>query len=463
MPRSQVADAIPPAGQTRPTGKNRPSDGAAGQMLSVGFRRPPIDRARPVLPTGLRRPPADRARWRLPDSPARPPAKPADPSAIPTQDPPEDVQYDRQIIAAVTAEDPAGMALMYDKYAAALYGYCHWMLDDSADAAGALQNTFVIAATTLGDLSEHSKLRPWLFALARNECRRRIRPTSAACDEEIDAVGQLSDVTREASDGVSEAPDAAMQFRVVTQSANGRAHVDDDLGEAELRTLIQSILAALKPREREVIELSFRHDLYDDELAIVLGVSRSQAHAQAVHARSRLEEALCALHIALTRRKACPALGELLANWDGQLTDETRDLVVWHIEECQACAYHRWGALRAASFSRLVPLTPVSPELRERVLSCCPSTAEDAAAYRQQATRRAESIWFTSAIRHLSWASIRANPGMAIAVVAVALWAVAAVSITLLTFAGSHAAHKPSESPSPSSTTSPSSSASATP
>jgi O-Antigen ligase len=217
--------------------------------------------------------------------------------------------------------------------------------------------------------------------------------------------------------------------------------------------LIQPVLAGPKPREREVIELSLWHDLYDDALAI---------------------------------RKACPVLGELLANWDGQLTDETRDLVVSHIEECQACAHHRPGTLRAASFSRLLPLTPVPPELRERVLSCCPSTAEDAAAYRQRG----------------SWASIRANPGMAIAVVAVALWAVAAVSATLLTFAGSHAAHahaaqpagrssahahaprtsagtsprspaatsakpsnslKPSESPSPSSTTSPSSSASATP
>ena len=371
--------------------------------------------------------------------------------------------------------------MMYDKYAAALYGYCHWMLHDSPDAAGALQNTFVIAAARLGDLSEPSKLRPWLFARARNECRRRIRPTSAACEEETDAVGQLSDATRGASDGVCEAPDAAMQFRVVTQPANGRAHVDGDRGEAELRTLIQSILAGLKPREREVIELRFRHDLYDDELAIALSVSQSRAHAQAVHARSRLEEALCALHIALTRRKACPVLGELLANWDGQLTDETRDLVVWHIEECQACAHHRWGELRAASFSRLLPLTPVPPELRERILSCCPSTAEDAVAYRQRATWRAESIWFTaftSAIRYLSWASIRANPGMAIAVAAVALWAVAAVSVTLLTFAGSHAAHaqatRPagrtqpsvsvsSPSPSPSSTRTLSSSTSATP
>jgi hypothetical protein len=44
-------------------------------------------------------------------------------------------------------------------------------------------------------------------------------------------VGQLSDVTREASDGVCEAPDAAMQFRVVTQPASGRAHVDGDRGK----------------------------------------------------------------------------------------------------------------------------------------------------------------------------------------------------------------------------------------
>jgi DNA-directed RNA polymerase specialized sigma24 family protein len=76
------------------------------------------------------------------------------------------------------------MAMMYDKYAAALYGYCHWMLDDSADAAGALQNTFVIAATTLGDLSEPSKLRPWLFAAAHITSASKVRqkkPRSSRC------------------------------------------------------------------------------------------------------------------------------------------------------------------------------------------------------------------------------------------------------------------------------------------
>ena len=110
-----------------------------------------------------------------------------------TQDPPpKDAEHDREVVAAITAGDPAGIAMAYDRYAAALYGYCHWMLHDSADAAESLQDTFVLAAATLSDLPEPSKLRPWLFALARNECRRRIRPRSATRDE-ADAANQRAD------------------------------------------------------------------------------------------------------------------------------------------------------------------------------------------------------------------------------------------------------------------------------
>ena len=67
-------------------------------------------------------------------------------------------------------------------------------------------------------------------------------------------------------------------------------------------------------------------------------------------------------------------------------------------------------------------------------------------AYRRRVARRAERIWFarfSRAIRHVSWSSIRANPGVAIAAVAVAVWVVAAVSVTMLTFAGSQLPHMP--------------------
>ena len=514
----RVADAIPPPEQTLADRKSQPSDGAIGQMLPAGFRRPPAAPARRVLPAGLRRPPAGPARQPLPGGVAGPRTKLAghSPTSRTPEPPLNDVEYDREVVAAITAGGQAGIAMAYDRYAEALYDYCHWMLHDSADAAGALKDTFVIVAATPSNLSEPSKLRPWLFALARNECRHRIRPASAVRDDEADAAGQsagagedpsdatvqfralgppadaavdpsdvtlqfqavgpssaatdeLSDATDELSDatvqfraagqsaGAGEDPsDATVQFRAISQPADpimpfrlisqptyGPGHVNGDQGHAELRSLIHSILAGLKPREREVIELSFRHDLYDNNLALALGVSQSRAHALASRARGRLEEALGALHIALTGREACPALGELLAHWDGRLTEQTRDLVVWHIGECQTCAHHGWGAMRPASFSRLLPLAPPSLELREQVLSLCTSTADDAVAYRRRVARRAEWIWvtrFSQAIRQVNWNRIRANRGLAIAAAAVALWVVAAVSVTMLTFAGSRVA-----------------------
>ena len=498
----RAAEAIPPVEQTLAARESQAPADAAAKVLPASLRRPPADPARRVLPAGFRRPPADPAGRLLSDRVVGPSAELSDHSSPSrTQDPPPiDAEHDRQVVEAITAGDPAGIAMAYDRYGAALYGYCHWMLHDSADAAESLQDTFVLAAATLSDLPEPSKLRPWLFALARNECRRRIRPRSVTRDEadaanqradggqRADEVGRPADATvqfravsepddatvefravSEPDDAtvairhgqradpragrcdyafrmVSQLADATMQFHVVskpTDATNGLADVNGYLGQAELRALIRSILVDLKPREREVIELSFRHDLYDYDLAIALGVSWSRAHALASRARGRLEKSFGALRTALAGREACPVVGELLADWDGQLTEQTRDLVVWHIEQCQTCANHGRGALRPTALSGLLPLAPLPPELREQVLSCCSSTDEDAVAYRRRVVQRAESIWlamFSQAIRWVSWDSIRAYPGAAIATTAVALWVVAAVSVTLLTFAGSHAA-----------------------
>ena len=528
----RAAKAVPPAVPTLAARESQAPADAAAKVLPASLRRPPTDPARRVLPAGFRRPPVDPAGRLLSDRAVGPSAELSDHSSPSrTQDPPPiDAEHDRQVVAAITAGDPAGIAMAYDRYAAALYGYCHWMLHDSADAAESLQDTFVLAATTLSDLPEPSKLRPWLFSLARNECRRRIRPGSVTRDEAdaanqradggqwADEVGRPADaavqfrtvserihepadatvvfpvvsepadatvvfpvfsepihepadatvvfpVVSEPADAtvvfpvfsepihepadatvvfpvVSQLADATMQFRVVsepTDATDGLADVPGYLGQAELRALIRSVLADLKPREREVIELSFRHDLYDKDLAIALGVSLSRAHALASRARGRLEELFGALRIALAGREACPVAGELLADWDGQLTEQTQDLVVWHIEQCQTCANHGRGALRPTALSGLLPLAPLPPELREQVLSCCSSTDEGAVAYRRQVVRRAESMWlaiFSQAIRWVSWDSIRANPGAAIAITAVAVWVVAAVSVTLLTFAG---------------------------
>jgi RNA polymerase sigma factor (sigma-70 family) len=329
---------------------------------------------------------------------------------------------DRDVVAAIAAEDPAGIAVAYDRYAAALYGYCQWMLQQPANAAEALRDTFVVAAATLGDLPDAPKLRPWLYAVARKECQRQLRTTRVVREAEADPA------------------DAADQLADAADQPTDAGH---DLQQADLTALISAILAGLKPREREVIELCLRHDLYDADLAIALGVSWSRAHALASCARDRLEKDLGVLLAARTEREACPALDTLLADWDGQLTEQTRDLVGRHIEQCEACMGHGRGSLRPAAVSALLPRAALPPELREQVLALCSRGAPDAMAYRRRVVRRAESVWparFSQAIRLVSWHGIRCNPGAATAAAVVVVWAVATVSVTLLVFAGSHVA-----------------------
>jgi len=317
---------------------------------------------------------------------------------------------DRQVAAAIVAGDPAGLADAYDKYAALLYGYCRWMLPEPGDAAGALQHTFLIAATELGGLRDPRKLRPWLYAVARRECHRRLRPA-----------------------GLSSAADVAGQ-----PAAGSR-----DAGRAELARLIRDTIDGLDPGDREVIELSLGHDLSDSELAVVLGMSGSRAHALASGALGQLEEALGMLLIARTGRTACPALDELLAGWDGRLTNQTHGLVSWHIEQCQTCAGRRRGALRPQALSDLLLQAALPPGLREQVLGFCAGIPHDPPTHRQRAARRAQPpryLWFPHAARLAGQGRIRDHPGTVTAAAAVVVWAAAAMSATLITFTGSHPA-----------------------
>jgi RNA polymerase sigma factor (sigma-70 family) len=317
---------------------------------------------------------------------------------------------DGEVVAAIAAGDPAGLAGAYDKYAAPLYGYCRWMLREPAYAADALLETFVSAAANLGGLSDASQVRPWLYAAARDECYRRLRTAEAGFDPEADEASQPADGSQTAE-------------------------------RAEMRRLIRATLAELKPHEREIVELSLRHNLDDAQLAAVLSVSWSRAHALASHALGHLEKALGALLIARTGRKDCPALDALLADWDGRLTVQTGNLVGPHIEQCEVCAGRRRGALRPEVLAGLLPMAALPAGLREPVLQRA-GAASGARSSRRRLIRLVGSLrptGFPQAARLKGWAKIRRNPGTATASVAVVIWVAAALSATLITVTGMHA------------------------
>src|ERR1700678_3532234 len=243
---------------------------------------------------------------------------------------------DSEIVAAIVAGDPDGLAEAYDKYASPLFTYCRSLLREPADAADAVQDTFVIAASKFAGLRDQSRLRPWLYAVARNECRRRLRESTSEAPAALEAV---PDVTDESVD--------------VTGGAE----------RAELRTLLRSAVRGLNAGEQDLIELQLRQELDVAEIASVLGVSRNHAHALLSRARDQLEISLGALLVARSGRADCTALSALLEDWDGQLNVLMRKRINRHIERCPACAERKRRELAPALLLGLAPLPalPLAP------------------------------------------------------------------------------------------------------
>ncbi len=278
---------------------------------------------------------------------------------------------DSEVVAAIVAGDPGGLAEAYDRYAAPLYAYCCSLLREPADAADVVQDTFVIAASRLAGLRDQNRLRPWLYAVARNECYRRMRTTAANAAAPLDTIlDTMPDVT------------------------DATADVDGEASRAELRALLRSAVRGLNASDQDLIELQMRQGLDVAEIAAMLGVSRNHAHALLSRARDQLETALGALLVARTGREDCVALSAMLEGWDGQLTILMRKRLNRHIERCPVCGERKRRELAPALLLGLAPLAALPSAampagLRAHVLKLASSDTPEAVAHRAIVAQRA--------------------------------------------------------------------------
>jgi RNA polymerase sigma-70 factor, ECF subfamily len=143
-----------------------------------------------------------------------------------------------------------------------LYAYVATMLCDRslAEDVTALAFERAFRRRRLFDPRRGSE-RAWLFGIARNAALdelRRLKRTAPAA--EVDAPGE---------------PDSKQdQFEAVLR-----------------RTTVRNALAALQPRERELIALKFHAGLSNAEIARVLGVSESNAGTLVHRTITRLRKA----------------------------------------------------------------------------------------------------------------------------------------------------------------------------
>jgi RNA polymerase sigma factor (sigma-70 family) len=110
---------------------------------------------------------------------------------------------DERLTHEIRAGNEAAFEVVYERYERALLAFSRHMLGSRAEAEDALQQAFSDAWAYLRDGEQPAppRLKPWLFAIARNRCLSVLRarkPAAAELDEAPDAAGLIDEVARRA-------------------------------------------------------------------------------------------------------------------------------------------------------------------------------------------------------------------------------------------------------------------------
>jgi RNA polymerase sigma factor (sigma-70 family) len=216
--------------------------------------------------------------------------------------------HDSELAASIVDGAPGALAEAYSKYGDLLWWYCRSELHDEDNAADVVADTFVVAASKLGVLPAHGRLRAWLYAVARVECRRRMRSSRAKAKPEPGQGERLR--------------------RTVKQLNTGELR--------QLRALLHAAFAGLDRAERDVMQLVW-HGLDLAEVAAVLGITRHNAHVLFNKARDQLEVSVGVILMGWSWRGGCDAFEDMLADRNSNLTPDLRARLSRHIARCAVC------------------------------------------------------------------------------------------------------------------------------
>src|SRR5258706_8377251 len=172
-----------------------------------------------------------------------------------------------QLIARCGEGDEEAVSRLVKDNQAAIFRLGLSILDDPAEADEATQETFLAALRSLGSYRGGASLRTWLFAIALNVCRGRLRRRRSW--------QRVQDVLM----GPWMGEDHSVQPEAVS-------------AQHEQADMVWRAVQGLGEKHRLPVILRYYHDLPVAEIASVLGISEGTVHSRLSIARDRLRGAL---------------------------------------------------------------------------------------------------------------------------------------------------------------------------
>ncbi|ASQ96126.1 sigma-70 family RNA polymerase sigma factor [Streptomyces sp. 11-1-2] len=200
----------------------------------------------------------------------------------------------------------------YEPYLDGLFTYCLSALCEHDAAAVAVGDVLAVAERRSGrgrgrGTAEGELSRPWLYAVARWACLRKLAERRGRTGTDTPGDGAGAELPE---------PIAAQRRR-------------------ELAALAWPEAAGTTAEQREALELAVRHRLGPSEVAAVLGKDQEETRALLSSAACEVERTRAAL--AVVELGHCPVVARLAGDTQVLLSAALRRELVRHVDDCREC------------------------------------------------------------------------------------------------------------------------------
>ena len=155
---------------------------------------------------------------------------------------PED---DAGLMGRVKAGDPSGAEALFTRYAGPMLGFTERMLGNRAEAEEVTQDVFLKMISRCEQYDGRASVSTWLFAIAANACRDRLRSAWRTTSVPLEAVPE----------------------------PKGEGSIEGGLLDKEKRRAVRAALERLTREQREALLLSRYRGMPYAEVARTLGIS----------------------------------------------------------------------------------------------------------------------------------------------------------------------------------------------
>ena len=213
-------------------------------------------------------------------------------ASLPPPPDPSASDEDRLLMSALRERDESAFAQVIDTYFSSMLRLALSHVSDRASAEEVVQETWLAAIEGIGRFEGRSTVKTWLFHILRNIARSRgrrddrLRPLSALRSADAAAEGL------DPLDRVVDARAAAAGHGPAAMWAGHNPDPEAELLAGELREQIETALATLPPRQKEVIVLRDVEGCSAAEVCNILGIADTNQRVLLHRARERVRREL---------------------------------------------------------------------------------------------------------------------------------------------------------------------------